>query len=276
MKRDLVLSAAQGLKWPQIEVWAYSLAVSGFNGLGAVILYNEDQEIIDNLKKIGFTTFVMNREGSIYNKRFVDIGALIENSLDSVGRGVVPDIRDVYFQGNPFDWMDANQTKPIIASSESLAYKDEWWNYTNLVNAFPTFATRLKDSTIYNVGVLGGEAKHIADMCYLVTMLANSTKFHVADQAGYNVALGMEPIHSSVQFTPSEAGWACQIGTVADPNKITDFRAVLQEPEPLITDIDIRTAGNVKYSIVHQYDRNPRTTAIIRKQLQEALNVSAS
>lgn len=49
-KQDLVLGAVGGRGWDQIELWAHSLANRGFKGMVAVIVYGDNQQVIENLQ----------------------------------------------------------------------------------------------------------------------------------------------------------------------------------------------------------------------------------
>lgn len=61
----------------------------------------------------------------------------------------------------------------------------------------------------------------------------------------------------------SEDGWACQLGTTADPSKIAAFRPHLLEPEPRFDGERVITAAGEQYYIVHQYDRVPAWRSVI-------------
>ena len=66
-----------------------------------------------------------------------------------------------------------------------------------------------------------------------------------------------EPWLSVTKRVRSEDGWACQLGTTMDPNKIDAFRPHLLETEPKVRNGLVFTNKDIKYHIVHQYDRIP-------------------
>ena len=63
----------------------------------------------------------MTRENAyrlVHNLRFFHIWHLLsqfEKEGRKYDRLITTDVRDVMFQGNPSEWLDANQEKPIIA-----------------------------------------------------------------------------------------------------------------------------------------------------------------
>ncbi len=280
-KKDIVLAAAGGYSWEQIDVWALSLVKSGYKGIGAVIIYENanannpgaNEQVIANLKSIGFQVITMPLRGSVFNQRFYDFAEVLGPALNDLRYAIVTDIRDVCFQSDPTAWIEKNMKKgkQFLAVSEGIQFKNESWNADNVKSGYPTLAGRVMDKLVYNVGVLAGDAKAVADLCLAVGMTAKSSGFNVADQSGYNILLDMEPYRAAAQLIQSEDGFACQAGTFADPNKIDRFRPHLQEPEPVLTDEGVTTAGGLLYPIVHQYDRVPTWNAKIRELLNAKL-----
>ena len=276
-KQDLVLAAAGGYSWEQMDVWALSLAKSGFTGLGAVIVYEDEktseatERATENLKQVGFQVVRMPLRGTVFNQRFYDFWEVMHPLVDELRYAVVTDIRDVYFQTNPMDWLKANLKKSLYACSEGMLYKDESWGRDNVTKGYPLLADRVMNKTIYNVGVLAGEAKAVADMCLAIGMTARSSSFAVADQSGYNILLDMVPYQKAVQFGLSNDGFALQAGTFADPTKIEGFRPNLLEAEPMFDEEGAKTADGKLYPIVHQYDRVPEWNKALRATLNAKL-----
>lgn len=281
-KKDIVLAAAGGYSWEQIDVWALSLAKSGFQGIGAVIIYDDgnqvrNETVINNLKSIGFQVIVMPLRAHVFNQRFYDFAEVLGPALDDLRYAVITDIRDVYFQADPMAWIEKNlkKGKKFLAVSEGIKFKDESWNADNVKRGFPGLAGRVLDECVYNVGVLAGEARAVADLCLAVGTIAKSSGFVPADQSGYNILLGMEPYTAVAQICKSEDGFACQAGTFADPNKIAGFRPNLLEPEPVLDGEDVKTAGGLIYPVVHQYDRVPSWNQALRTKLNAKLRPAA-
>jgi hypothetical protein len=64
-------------------------------------------------------------------------------------------------------------------------------------------------------------------------------------------------------YTTSETGWACQLGTTADPSKLDSFRPFLLELLPKLENDKVVTSTGIEYTIVHQYDRVPEWKKVI-------------
>ncbi len=295
MKKDIVLGAVSGYAWNKVEMWALSLLATGFEGIGAVIVYedekNDNADVIAKLESIGFQVISLKLNGSVFNNRFLDFYNVLSAPTNDLRYAVVTDVRDVYFQRNPIEWLEMNVSEDqLYAASECIKYKDEDWGKSNITSGFGPIGERIMEKAIYNVGVLSGGAKAVADMCLAVNMVAKSTNYPVADQSGYNIILDMAFVKSSTLAHSSSAisidngdansmiilgqaedGYAVQAGTVADPNKIEGFRPLLLEPEPVNDDGIIRTSIGDEYYIVHQYDRVLDWDLALRKKLNEKL-----
>lgn len=270
-KTDLVIGAIGGYQWEQVDVWALSLIKSGFTGIGAVIVYDDNETVINNLTTLGFQVIRMPLRGTVFNQRFQDFYDVVSASADDIRYAIVTDVRDIYFQSNPSTWLEMHLKKSFVAVSEGIQYKNEAWNRDNMLSGFPQHSARMMDTTVHNVGVLAGKAHAIADLCLSISMAAKSSGFQVADQSGYNLLLDMHSYKNDAQTVTSEDGFACQAGTFADPNKIETFRPHLLEPEPTFDEEGVKTSTGKLYPIVHQYDRVPEWNALLRKKLNEKL-----
>lgn len=272
-KQDLVLGAVGGYQWEQIDVWALSLVKSGFSGIGAVIVYDDNKTVINNLKSIGFQVIEMPLRGSVFNQRFYDFSEVMSGALSDLRYAIVTDVRDIFFQSDPTVWLEQNlkADKQFVAVSEGIQFKNESWNANNAQSGYPALAHRIMDKCVYNVGVLAGEAASVSDLCLAIGSMAKSSGFQVADQSGYNLLLDMEPYTRAAQIVKSEDGFACQAGTFADPKKINGFRPNLLEPESIYTGDAVTTAGGLVYPIVHQYDRVPAWNTGLRTKLNDRL-----
>ncbi len=251
---DIVLAGASKYQWHQLQHWAVSLR-KVYSGKIVVILYDANPVIEAKLAELNIDVRRERIRTTVWNQRFEDFGKVIGEG--DYRYAVVTDIRDVVFQSDPFAWLESNLSRSIYAVSEGMLYRDEPWNAKNLRDGYPHLVERVVNKTIYNVGVLAGDAKHVADLCLAVGIIAKSSGFNVADQSGYNLLLAMHPYVEATQFGMSEDGFACQAGTLADPSKIANFRPHLLEPEPILTDQGVTTSSGKLYAIVHQYDRVP-------------------
>jgi len=71
------------------------------------------------------------------------------------------------------------------------------------------------------------------------------------------------------KYTKSEDGWACQLGTTADPSKLEQFRPFLLEPSPKMEGDKVLTSEGIEYTIVHQYDRVPEWKKVIEAKYDD-------
>jgi hypothetical protein len=81
--------------------------------------------------------------------------------------------------------------------------------------------------------------------------------------------ISRHPYINSSMYTTSETGWACQLGTTADPSKIDLFKPVLLEPSPKLEGDKVVTSEGIKYTIVHQYDRVPDWKKVIEAKYDD-------
>jgi hypothetical protein len=274
-KQDIVLAAAGGYDWPKVELWARSLVTSGYTGLVLVILYDggaHNAEVKAKLEALGIQVVIFPLRGTVFNQRFYDFHEVLEPNLKNLRYAVVTDIRDVIFQSDPMEVLDCylsgdRDDMHLYAASESLLYKDEAWGKQNIVDGYPLLAAKFMDKTIYNVGVLCGKAKAVADMCLSIGIIAKSSGFPVADQSGYNILLDTVGWSMVTLFGEGSDGFVCQAGTTADPRKIDGFRPNLLDPEPVFKDGVVQTHDGMVYPIVHQYDRVPEWIEPIRAKI---------
>jgi hypothetical protein len=78
----------------------------------------------------------------------------------------------------------------------------------------------------------------------------------------------MNPYLKTSLYKKSEDGWACQLGTTADPSKIEQFKPFLLEESPKMKDGKVVTSTEKEFSIVHQYDRVPEWKNIIEAKYE--------
>ncbi len=135
----------------------------------------------------------------------------------------------------------------------------------------PDIHAWMKDKTIYNAGSFAGEASALRDLCLNIYLICYQNAVNNPDQAALNVLINLSPWREITRFSSMADGWACQVGTVADPSKMTISRPLLKEPEPIMnTNGSIYPAGGVSpFCIVHQYDRNPAWKSSIRGRYRD-------
>jgi hypothetical protein len=179
---------------------------------------------------------------------------------------VTTDVKDVIFQSNPTKWLEDNISNRLncVFSSESMLYKDEPWGNQNLLETYGKYVyDKFKNNEIYNVGVLAGSGAAIRDLCINIFTAAINRPIPICDQSTFNFMISQKPYTDTCLYTKSEDGWACQLGTTADPNKAEQFKPFLLEPSPELHNGKVTTSTGKPYVIVHQYDRVPTWKGVL-------------
>lgn len=203
----------------------------------------------------------------IHVARFLYIYECLRNEWEKYDYVVTTDVKDVYFQTDPFKWLNINLGEPwkLVAATESLKYKDEPWNSKNLEKAYNPYVYDLfKNNEIYNVGIIGGRAEYVKDLAFNIFMNAVNRPIAVVDQAVFNVLINTLPFKDIVKFLKQCDGWACQAGASVDPSVFQTFKPLLLEAEPIWKDAMVltgqdgaKTLKGTPFCMVHQYDRVP-------------------
>lgn len=141
------------------------------------------------------------------------------------------------------------------------------WGNQNLLETFgPYIHEKFKNNEIYNVGVLAGKQEAIKALAINIFLACLNKPVQICDQSTFNFMVSQEPYLSVNIYSKSEDGWACQLGTTADPSKIDSFKPNLLEETPKIMQNMIVTSKEIPYYIVHQYDRVPEWRKIIEEK----------
>ena len=267
--RDLIIGGASNYDWSVLKYWINSINKSGFQGDKVLILMNCDKDTANKVHDAGFKiiAFQQDEHGNLtypntgrapHVERFLHIyDYLYKNEYRYV---ITTDVKDVVFQKNPIEFIEKNLTadKNLILSSESMLYKDEPWGNQNLLETYGAMLhDRFKNNEIYNVGVLAGRGHAMRDLILNIFVATQGRPIPICDQSTFNFMVSMSPYKETSLYTKSETGWACQLGTTADPTKIEQFKPFLLEAQPKMVSGEVTTSEGVPYSIVHQYDRVP-------------------
>lgn len=261
MMKNLIIGGSFGYNVDQVRNWVESIDrnIPLNSADRAIVVGDTAPEVISWLESKHFTVVQVDKGGlAPHVARFIYIYEYLYSRYKSYNYVITTDVRDVIFQSNPFDWLETNlqPTKKIVAGSEGLLYKDEPWGNMNLYESYGQYVyERFKDNEIFNVGVLGGYAEYIKDLVFNIVTNSINRPIPIVDQAVFNVLAHTQPYKDAIQFVPHDTGWACQLGTTADPFKIEHFRPRLMCPEPVCKDGIVYTSKHEKYCIVHQYDR---------------------
>jgi len=278
--KDLIVGCATNYDWSKLKYWVNSINSSGFEGDKVLILMNCDKDTVQKITDAGFSIIAFNQDANgnltyqsqlmVHVERFVHIYKLLK---DNQYRFVITtDVKDVIFQKNPSTWLENNLTdkEDLVFASESIKYKDEPWGRENLTQCYGQgIYEDFKNNTIFNVGVLAGRGYAMRDLVLQLFLNCLNRPIPIVDQAVFNVMVSRHPYLDSSMYTTSETGWACQLGTTADPSKIDSFRPFLLEPSPKLEGDKVVTSEGIEYTIVHQYDRVPEWKKVIEEKYDD-------
>jgi hypothetical protein len=278
--KDLIVGCATNYDWSKLKYWVNSINASGFEGDKVLILMNCDKDTVQKVTDAGFSIIAFNQDGQgnltyqsqlmVHVERFIHIYKLLKDNLYRYV--ITTDVKDVIFQKNPSEWLEQNLVKEehLVFSSESMKYKDEPWGRENLTQCYGQgIYEDFKNNTIFNVGVLAGRGYAMRDLVLQLFLNCINRPIPIVDQAVFNVMISRHPYIESSMYTASETGWACQLGTTADPSKIDSFRPHLLEPSPKMEGDKVLTSTGIEYTIVHQYDRVPEWKKVIEAKYDD-------
>jgi hypothetical protein len=276
--KDLIVGCATNYDWSKLKYWINSINESGFTGDKFLVLMNCDKETVQKVTDADFSIIAFNQDANgnltyeskmmVHVERFYHIYQLLR---DNEYRYVITtDVKDVIFQKNPSEWLEINLPEgheDLVFSSESMRYKDEPWGNQNLLETFgPQIYEDFKKNTIFNVGVLAGRGYAMRDLMMNIFASCIHRPIKICDQSTFNFLISQHPYLKTSMYTKSEDGWACQLGTTADPSKIEQFRPFLLEPSPKLDGDKVVTSEGIEYTIVHQYDRVPEWKKVIEEK----------
>lgn len=262
--KDLVIgSVTSNLSWDQCRLWATSLNRSGFEGDKIIVIFGDNDDLVNKFESNGFIVYnlrSLNSDEHICSTRFIVYYSILSELSNKYKKVIATDVTDVIFQRNPTEFFKDYWFDCIIASSENIRYKDEVWGAQNMYLAFGEEAyDKVKDNTIYNAGVIAGTQEYLKDLFFSIYKLCESRPQYVhgggaPDQAAYNLLLSTSPYKAVTKYIDHDLGWACQTGTVADPNK--NYSKVNVSSNPVFKDNKVKTSFDRDFYIVHQYNRN--------------------
>jgi hypothetical protein len=279
--KDLIIGCSTNYDWSKLKYWINSINKSGFEGDKVLILMNCDKDTVQKVSNAGFSVIAFQQDDNgnlvyqsqlmVHVERFIHI----YNTLKSQDYRYVitTDVKDVIFQKNPVEWLEQHlpdgSSEDLVFSSESIRYKDEPWGNQNLLETFgPMIHDHFKNNVIFNVGVLAGRGYAMKSLALNIFLSSINRPIPIVDQSTFNVLISQHPYLKSSMYMTSEDGWACQLGTTADPSKIEQFKPFLVEASPKLEGDKVVTSEGKEYVIVHQYDRVPEWKKIIEAKYE--------
>jgi hypothetical protein len=272
--RNLIIGGCTNYGINELKPWVMSInEVCDDNVDKVMCVGNASQETREWLLNEGFKIIDMPQIANIpvHVLRFLSIYDYLKTYWKQYRFVVTTDVKDVYFQSNPFIWLNENLLDyKLVAGSESIRYKDESWGNDNLYQTYgPYVYEHFCNNEIYNVGTIGGTSEYVKDLVFNIFTNATNRPIPIVDQAVYNVLIQTQPYKDNIFFAKQSDGWACQAGTTVDPSKIERFRHHLTEAEPNFIEGVVLTSLGKPFSIVHQYDRVPEWKKFVMKKYKQ-------
>lgn len=246
----------------QIKPFVESIERSGFNGDKLMLVYEITQDTIDYLNDKGWILIQSEPQQHIILQRFRDMYQVLHQYETDVIIWV--DVKDIVFQKDPTEWLNANMNKDILAFSESLKFKDEEWARLNAGTSFPMEWEWLQNEEIYCAGTIVGKRDAIRDLFIDIYRwsLTTSNPEQLADQAAYNVLIHLNQFKDKVQFVKQQEGFAAQLHLKLKKGDILPY----SEELPTIDGDEIKNSKGELYTLVHQYDRNEELKKLIENK----------
>lgn len=269
MSLDLVIGGCIGYTIADLRPWVLSVCETMPKADKVMCVANISHETRVWLTEHGFTLIETPVPENIapHVIRFYSIYEYLKTNYTKYRYVLTTDVRDVFFQHDPFAWVDNNiGSRKIVIGSEGLLYRDESWGDENLRSAYPICYPDFKHNEIYNVGMLCGLSEYIKDLTFNIFIHSTNRPIQICDQATFNVIIQTQPYKDIILYTKQYDGLVCHAGTTADPIKINRFRPNLLEKEPTFKDNLIRTHNGIPFAIVHQYDRIPTWNQYVRSR----------
>lgn len=285
--KDLIIGSITNYTFEDIRNWVVSLERSGFTGHKLMMVYDVDNDVVKELVARKFSVFSFGFDQNTlrhtysrpnYNivvDRFLNTWKLL-NELDlrdkeNIRNVILTDVKDVIFQRNPSKTLDLLDDQILFASSEGITYEHESWGNQNMKLSFPWAHEFMQDKIIYNAGVIAGRLETIKELCLAIYNMIAYMPAHIPggggpDQAAYNILLRHSYYKENAVFMNHKSGWAAQLGTTADPNKIDSYRPHITGGLPVIKDGMVYTEDGILFDIVHQYNRVPELNQIVNER----------
>ena len=268
MRKYLVMSAFTNYQAEVIYPWYNSLRETGYDGDVIVVALDATKETLDKLTDKGIkivTHFFDGNKASYPGQHHVVVDRFFYYwkilSQSDYTHILTTDISDVIFQKdfrNYVEGVNSSDNEHLILSSEGINYKNEEWGNANLYQSYgPDVYEANKENEIFNAGVVYGTSKLLKDLCWKIWLLSQNRPVHNPDQAAFNILINSIEYSKFIHKQPIDKPWACQAGTVANPNMMDKFRPHLLYSEPAWSNNTVYTAYAEPYCIVHQYNRVP-------------------
>lgn len=253
----------------KIKVWSESFKR---NSDGDIILIaaNPNEDDIKILKElsIDYTTVIIDDISQINHKRLLHTKDIISSTNYDVC--LVTDVFDVVFQNDPFTKMDLINYD-LFVSGEGVLVKQEPWNADVISKVFPNSLRNCLDSEIICSGIIGGKKSQLINLYDKMYNLCEEglNGHNIKDQAALIVLIAENKLERIKIFNLND-GWAMHCA-VAGPTQFFEswgFKNNLMYGIPKLENGIIYTQDNIKFDMVHQFNRIPEWNKILIKDYE--------
>ena len=252
MSKNLILSAAIGYKFNQLEFFIKSLR-NYYKGTVTFLIGNNDHDLEDNLKKYNCEIIkVQINKKEIQFKRYkIFLDYLQNKNFKNI---LLCDSRDIYFQSNPFEFNYNGQINFFLEDQKikNCPYNSNWLKKTYGKVEYE----KISNKTILCSGTVLGEHKKILE--YLNLLTKNISAFKYKKKLKYFLTLRPDPEGRGCD--QGHANYLVHNGKISNLNLYSNRTgpiATVFYLKKIIFDKNfflLNELGN-PYLLVHQYDK---------------------
>ena len=272
MKKALLgLSNNIKLNFNKIKVWSKSFKKYS-DGDIILLCANSTEEEIKMCEEIGIISIPVSIDDTYYinHKRLGKTLEFLKTS--NIDLFLITDVFDVVFQSDPFTKMDLNYD--VFVGSEGLKLIQEPWNTDVINKVFPEYFGKCLNQDIICSGVIGGKREPLIKLYdELFLMCENGLNNHnIKDQAALIIMIFENKINNLRIFEVTE-GWTlhCALGGPTQFFESWGFKNGFIGRYGGVAQLvgnEVFTHENLKYDIVHQFNRIPEWNEILTKEYE--------
>jgi len=240
---NLIMGASVGLKESDLAPFLQSLAITGYNGEVVIFLPESERELSEKLSNYVITQTFEDKLFEympIHALRYFLYDEYLKNKQTAYDKIMLSDLRDVYFQKNPFDF----DMSGLCVFLEDITigacpYNSSW--IATLYNM--DTAASMKDCQVSCSGITIGSSLSIIDYLSIMRKYLLPPKQIIGYDQGVHNYLLYKGLLTDTHIYTNGFGPVLTMGYMKSWNKTED-------------DLLADHAGN-PVNVIHQYDRHP-------------------
>lgn len=246
-----ILGAATGYSVDQLLPFVVSLKKTGYCGRLCLFVWDLEPRTIDILQRLGAEIYPcqankLDKSYTVTGGRFFVFQDFLNNISNESASVMITDVRDVFFQNNPFDKCLGKEVNFFLEEGRYNSDKNNL-NSRWVIQSFGKQTLReMSGKHISCVGVTIGGAKEIKS--YLDVMTEELTKldqdFFGSDQAIHNKILHLTKKSYPYRVHDNDNGYVKHLGLVPSDKLRLDARK------------NVLNCRDEVVSVLHQYDRH--------------------